>query len=66
MRINIQSRTDLGVSHDRLDRLVIGLDLKHPRTKRMPQTMNGKVWKQYATRCQSAAILHRFYTLFVK
>ena len=46
MRINIQSGADLGVSHDRLDRLVIGLDLKHPRTKRMPQTVNGKVWKQ--------------------
>lgn len=46
MRINIQSRTDLGVSHDRLDRLVIGLDLKHPRAERMPQTVNGEVWKQ--------------------
>lgn len=45
MRINIQSSTDLGVSHNCLDRLVIGLDFKHPRTKRMPQTMNGKVWK---------------------
>ena len=46
MRINIQSCTDLCVSHNRLDRLVIGLDLKHPCTERMPQTVNGKVWKQ--------------------
>ena len=46
MRINIQSGADLGVSHDRLDRLVIGLDLKHPRAERMPQTVNGEVWKQ--------------------
>lgn len=46
MRINIQSRTDLGVSHDRLDRLVIGLDLKHSRTERMPQAVNGEVWEQ--------------------
>ena len=46
MRINIQSRTDLGMSHNCLNCLVIGLDFKHPSTKRMPQTMNGKVWKQ--------------------
>lgn len=45
MRINIQSCTDLGVSHNCLDRLVIGLDLKHSRTERMPQTMNGEMWE---------------------
>ena len=46
MRINIQSGADLGVPHDRLDRLVIGLDLKHSRTERMPQAVNGEVWEQ--------------------
>lgn len=46
MRINVQSGADLGVSHDRLDRLVIGLDLKHSRTERMPQAVNGEVWEQ--------------------
>ena len=46
MRINIQSGADLGMSHNCLDRLVIGLDLKYPCTERMPQTVNGEVRKQ--------------------